>query len=87
MPKHYKMSESDNPHSTITYMKNNKEKKLKLEKPVNTKRKVLSKRQKELMTIHSKDHSKEHLDTMKDMMKKGFCFEQAHEIASKVVGK
>ena len=39
------------------------------------------------MTIHSKDHSKEHLDTMKDMMKKGFCFEQAHEIASKVVGK
>ena len=25
MPKHYKISDSDNPHSTITYMKNNKE--------------------------------------------------------------
>ena len=50
-------------------------------------RKVLSKRQKDLMKLHSEHHTKEHLDTMRDMMKKGFCFEQAHEIAQKVIGK
>ena len=87
MPKHYKISDSDNPHSTITYMKNNKEKKMKLEKPVNTKRTVLSKRQKDLMKLHSEHHTKEHLDMMKNLMKKGFCFEQSHEIAMKVIGK
>jgi len=87
MPKHYKMSENDNPHTTMTYMKDGKEKKMKLEKPVNTPRKVLSKRQKDLMKLHSDKHTKEHLDMMKDLMKRGFCFEQAHEVASKVVGK
>ena len=87
MPKHYKMSESDNPHSTITFMKDGKEKKMKLEKPVNSPRKVLSKRQKDLMKEHSEHHTKEHLDMMKDLMKKGFCFEQSHEITMKVLGK
>jgi hypothetical protein len=50
-------------------------------------KKMLSKRQKELMKTHSEHHSKVHLDLMKDLMKKGFCFEQAHEIAQKVAGK
>jgi len=71
----------------IEYTKDGKKKSLTLPEPMMKPKKMLSKRQKNLMKTHSEHHSKEHLDLMKDLMKKGYCFEQAHEIAQKVEGK
>jgi len=71
----------------MNYMKDGKKKSLTLPEPMMKPKKMLSKRQKDLMKTHSEHHSKEHLDLMKDLMKKGYCFEQAHEIAQKVEGK
>jgi len=71
----------------MNYMKDGKKKSLTLPEPMMKPKKMLSKRQKNLMKTHSEHHSKEHLDLMKDLMKKGYCFEQAHEIAQKVEGK
>ncbi len=82
MPYHVSKSKS-----SLTIKKNNKEKKMKLEKPVNKERKTLSPRQKDLMKVHKEHHTKEHLDLMTKLMKKGFCFEQAHAAAQKAVGK
>ena len=56
-------------------------------KPIFKPRKSLSVRQKELMKTHSKHHSKKHMDFMKKKMLEGYCFEQAHELANKNVGK
>ena len=56
-------------------------------KPSFKPRKALSIRQKDLMKTHSKHHTKKHLDFMKKKMLEGFCFEQAHELAKKNIGK
>ena len=56
-------------------------------KPIFKPRKSLSVRQKDLMNTHKKHHTKKHLDYMKKKMLEGYCFEQAHELAKKNVGK
>jgi len=50
-------------------------------------RKSLSILQKRLMNEHKKHHSKKHLEEMKKLMLKGYCFQQAHKITMKKVGK
>jgi hypothetical protein len=85
MPKHY--SYSRNSPLKIEYKKGGKMKSMTLPEPMMKPKSMLSKRQKDLMKTHSVHHTKEHLDMMRDLMKKGFCFEQAHEITQKVVGK
>lgn len=50
-------------------------------------KKELSKQQKELLKQHKPHHTNKHMDEMKKHMKKGFCFQQAHTIAMKNVGK
>lgn len=50
-------------------------------------KKALSILQKRLMNEHKKHHSKKHLQEMKKLMLKGFCFQQAHNITMKKVGK
>ena len=52
-------------------------------KPVFKPKKVLDTTQKELMKEHKKYHTKKHLDEMKKLMLKGYCFQQAHQIAKK----
>jgi len=71
----------------MNYMKDGKKKSLTLPEPMMKPKKMLSKRQKNLMKTHSKHHTKKHLDLMTNLMKQGFCFEQAHELAMKKVGK
>lgn len=56
-------------------------------KPSFKPKKALSKRQVDLMKTHKKHHTKKHLDFMKKKMLEGFCFEQAHELAQKNIGK
>ena len=56
-------------------------------KPLFKPRSTLSSRQKELMKIHKMHHSKKHLSHMTKMMLKGYCFEVAHALAKKKVGK
>ena len=56
-------------------------------KPLNKPKKNLSVMQSRLLKEHSKYHSKEHIDTMKKLMKEGYCLQQAHSIAMKLVGK
>ena len=87
MPYHVEMTKTDNPHMKLSFMKDGKKKTMKLPEPFMKAKKMLSKRQKDLMKTHSEHHSKEHLELMKDLMKKGFCFEQSHELAGKAVGK
>lgn len=87
MPTHYSFSKTSNPHMVLMMMKDGKEKKMKLPEPIMKPKKMLSKRQKDLMKTHKEHHSEEHLKLMSDLMKRGFCFEQAHEIAQKSVGK
>lgn len=64
-----------------------KKKVVKMPKPVMKPKKELSKRQKDLMKTHKEHHSTEHLKEMRKLMKKGYCFEQAHELSMKKVGK
>ena len=56
-------------------------------KPLFKPKKELSQTQKDLMKTHSKHHTKRHLNYMKEMMLKGFCFQQSHELAMKKHGK
>jgi hypothetical protein len=56
-------------------------------KPMYKPKKDLSVLQKRLMKEHKKQHTKKHLDEMKKLMKKGYCFQQAHSITMKSVGK
>jgi hypothetical protein len=56
-------------------------------KPIFKPRKELSKAQKDLMKIHKSHHTKKHLDYMKKKMLEGYCFQQAHELAKKNIGK
>ena len=50
-------------------------------------RKTLSTLQKRLMNEHKKHHSKKHLDEMKKLMLKGYCFQQSHILTMKKIGK
>ena len=56
-------------------------------KPMYKPKKQLSVLQKRLMNEHKKHHTKEHLKMMKDLMLDGFCFQQAHDITMKKIGK
>jgi hypothetical protein len=50
-------------------------------------KKELSKVQKDLMKEIKSKHSKEHMDVMKKAMLAGECFQNAHAIAMRKVGK
>tara|TARA_R110001592_G_scaffold1469_3_gene8794 strand:+ start:676 stop:909 length:234 start_codon:yes stop_codon:yes gene_type:complete len=56
-------------------------------KPLYKPRKDLSKLQKDLMKTHKKKHTAEHNAMMGSLMKKGYCFQQAHDITIKKIGK
>tara|TARA_R110002096_G_scaffold17866_3_gene61497 strand:- start:243 stop:437 length:195 start_codon:yes stop_codon:yes gene_type:complete len=56
-------------------------------KPLNKPKKNLSVMQTRLLREHQKYHSKKHIEMMKQLMKEGYCLQQAHTIASKIVGK
>jgi len=56
-------------------------------KPMGKPKKDLSILQKRLMNEHKKHHTKKHLEEMTKLMKKGFCFQQAHDLTMKKVGK
>ena len=60
---------------------------MKLPKPMMKPRKELSKGQKELMKEHKAHHTPAHMREMTKLMKKGYCFQQAHDITMKLVGK
>lgn len=51
------------------------------------KKKQLTKRQQEALKKHSVHHTSKHMTTMKQEMKKGKTFSQAHSIALKKSGK
>ena len=56
-------------------------------KPLYKPRKTLSKLQKDLMIAHKKNHTPEHMKEMSKLMIKGYCFQQAHDITIKKIGK
>jgi len=56
-------------------------------KPLYKPRKNLSVLQKRLMKSHKEHHTKEHMKEMKKLMLEGYCFQQAHEITMKKIGK
>ena len=56
-------------------------------KPLFKPRKELSKTQKELMKEHKVHHTRAHMDSMKKLMLEGYCFQQAHNLTMKKVGK
>ena len=56
-------------------------------KPLFKPKKELSKTQKELMKEHKVNHTKKHNDMMKKLMLEGYCFQQAHNLTMKKVGK
>lgn len=71
----------------MPYHTSNKKVKEIMPKPLLKSRKDLSKGQKQLMKEHKEHHSKQHMKMMKDLMKKGYCFQQAHDITIKKIGK
>jgi len=56
-------------------------------KPIYSKKKELSKGQKDLMKEHKSHHTKKHMDMMVKLMKEGYCFQQAHTLTMKKIGK
>ena len=56
-------------------------------KPIYNPKKNLTLLQKRLMKEHQKYHTKRHLQEMNKLMKKGYCFQQAHDITIKKIGK
>jgi predicted Ser/Thr protein kinase len=56
-------------------------------KPLFKPKKELTKTQKELMKEHRVHHTKKHMDMMKKLMLEGYCFQQAHNLTMKKVGK
>jgi len=50
-------------------------------------KKELTKVQKDLMKEHKQHHTKKHMDMMKKAMLSGLCFQDAHAIAMRKVGK
>ena len=47
----------------------------------------LTKRQQQTMKKHSQQHTKRHMEYMRNSMKRGATFTQAHKRAQKAVGK
>ena len=47
----------------------------------------LTKRQQDTMKRHAKHHTKKHMEYMRNSMKRGATFTQAHKRAIKAVGK
>tara|TARA_R100001224_G_scaffold81427_1_gene51216 strand:+ start:148 stop:321 length:174 start_codon:yes stop_codon:yes gene_type:complete len=47
----------------------------------------LTKRQQQTMKKHSQHHTKRHMEYMRNSMKRGATFTQAHKRAQKAVGK
>ena len=47
----------------------------------------LTKRQQDTLKRHSKHHTKRHMEYMRNSMKRGATFTQAHKRAIKAVGK
>jgi len=72
---------------TNEVMTSDKKPGMKMPKPIMKPRKDLSKGQKELMKEHKQHHSKEHMTMMRKLMKDGYCFQQAHDITMKKIGK
>jgi hypothetical protein len=62
-------------------------KEIKMPKPMMKPRKELSKGQKELMKNIKSSHTPKHLSEMRRLMKMGYCFQQAHDLATKLVGE
>tara|TARA_R110001632_G_scaffold29349_2_gene78018 strand:+ start:1379 stop:1588 length:210 start_codon:yes stop_codon:yes gene_type:complete len=60
---------------------------IKNKKPLYKPKKQLSLLQKRLMTSHKEHHTEEHLKMMKKLMLDGYCFQQAHDITIKKIGK
>jgi len=56
-------------------------------KPIYSKKKELSKGQKDLMKEHKSHHTKKHMDMMKKLLLEGYCFQQAHSLTMKKIGK
>lgn len=56
-------------------------------KPLYKPKKTLSILQKQLMKEHKKHHTKKHMDEMERLMKKGYCFQQSHDLTIKKIGK
>ena len=81
MPVHYKKKPKAKPKAQA------KQSKPKLPKPMGKPKKELTKGQKELMKEHKVHHTPKHMTEMRKLMKKGFCFQQAHDITMKKIGK
>lgn len=80
MPTHY--------GKTTAVKKKKKDKKqLKMPKPMGKPKKELTKGQKELLKEHKQHHTAKHMSEMRKLMKKGYCFQQAHDITMKNIGK
>ena len=56
-------------------------------KPLYKPKKSLTKLQTELLNSHKKHHTKKHIEYMKKRMLEGYCFQQAHTLAIKNIGK
>jgi hypothetical protein len=56
-------------------------------KPLMKPKKALTAGQVALMKEHKTHHTKKHMDMMKKLMLDGYCFQQAHTITMKKVGK
>lgn len=77
-------------HSTAKKKSDNpkpKTKTVRMPKPMGKPRKDLSKGQKELMKDHKEHHTQKHNRMMKKLMLEGYCFQQAHDITMKKIGK
>ena len=55
--------------------------------PLYKPKKKLTKGQLALMTEHKQHHTKKHMNKMNLLLKEGYCFQQAHTITMKQVGK
>jgi len=82
MPSHY----GKNPNNK-NVNSSSMNKKVKMPKPMLKPKENLSMRQKALMKEHKVHHTKKHMDMMTKLMKEGYCFEQAHQMTMKQVGK
>ena len=92
MPSHYgnsakKVSFKTKDGKTVEFKPKSKMAKKETMKPTMKPRKDLDATQKKLLKEVAPNHSKEHIAEMRKQMKKGFCFQQAHKLALKNVGK
>ena len=60
---------------------------VRMPKPLMKSRTTLTKDQKALMKEHKVHHTKDHMKEMTKLMKQGYCFNQAHSITMKKIGK